>query len=65
MPTPAAGSLEERVVHTVLKRHDNVERLLHGAPGDYCPIFMHHTGRLYVEDWAISFARGVSLSAEA
>ena len=65
MPTPAAGSLEERVVHTVLKRHDEVELLLHGAPGDYCPIFMHHKGHLYVEDWAIGFARCVGLSAEA
>jgi yecA family protein len=63
MPRPAAGSIEERVVNTVLNRHDEVEHLLSDAPGDYGPIFMNDNGRVHVDDWGIGFTLGVGMAA--
>jgi len=33
VPQPKSGSLEERIVGTVLNRHDEVDSFLSGAPG--------------------------------
>ena len=65
MPQPRPGSLEERIVNTVLNRHDEVGALLSGAPGSYCPVFMHDKGKLYVDDWAVGFALGLGMGGEA
>ncbi|MFC2255107.1 UPF0149 family protein [Labrys portucalensis] len=65
MPQTKPGSLEERIVNTVLNRHDEVETLLRNAPGSYSPIFMHDKGKLHVDDWAVGFALGVGLGGEA
>ena len=62
MPRPVAGSIEERVVDTVLNRHDEVEYLLSNAPGDYGPIFMNDNGRVHVDDWGMGFALGVGMA---
>jgi hypothetical protein len=48
------ASIEERLVKTVLNRHDEVDHLLAHAPGDYYPIFMQDNG--IVDAWAIGFA---------
>jgi yecA family protein len=65
MPQTKPGSLEERIVNTVLNRHDEVEALLSDAPGNYRPIFMHHKSKLYVDDWAVGFALGLGMGGEA
>ena len=48
MPQTKPGSIEERLVSTVLNRHDEVGHLLVHAPGDYYPIFMHDKGKTIV-----------------
>lgn len=62
MPKPRPGSVEERVVNTVLNRRDEVEHLLSNAPEHYGPIFMNDNGRVHVEDWGVGFALGVSMA---
>lgn len=59
------GSIEERLVNTVLNRHDEVDHLLSAAPGDYYPIFMHDKGKTVVDAWAIGFALGMGMGGEA
>ncbi len=65
LPQTKPGSIEERLVNTVLNRHDEVGHLLAHAPGDYYPIFMHDKGRTVVDAWAIGFALGLGLGGEA
>ena len=65
LPQTKPGSIEERLVNTVLNRHDEVDHLLAHAPGDYYPIFMHDKGRPVVDAWAIGFALGLGLGGEA
>ncbi|AAB91717.1 putative transposase number 4 of uncharacterized insertion sequence (plasmid) [Sinorhizobium fredii NGR234] len=65
MPQARPGSIEERLVNTVLNRHDEVESLLRDAPGHYYPIFMNHKGKTIVGPWAIGFSLGLSLGGEA
>lgn len=65
VPKTKPGSLEERLVNTVLNRHDEVEHLLSDAPGDYYPIFMHDKGKTIVDAWVIGFALGLGLGGEA
>lgn len=65
MPQAKPGSLEERIVNTVLNRHDEVVALLSDAPGNYRPVFMHDKGKLYVDDWAVGFALGLGMGGEA
>lgn len=66
MPTPEAGTINERIVNTVLNRHDEVKRQLDEAPADYRPIFMYDDkGKMHAEDWAIGFAIGVTLGQDA
>lgn len=64
-PQTRPGSIEERLVNTVLNRHDEVESLLRDAPGHYYPIFMNHKGETIVGPWAIGFSPGLSLGGEA
>jgi yecA family protein len=65
VPKTKPGSLEERLVNTVLNRHDEVEHLLSDEPGNYYPIFMHDKGKTIVDAWAIGFALGLGLGGEA
>lgn len=65
IPQTRPGSIEERLVNTVLNRHDEVESLLRDAPGHYFPIFMNHKGETIVGPWAIGFSLGLSLGGEA
>ena len=65
IPQTRPGSIEERLVNTVLNRHDEVESLLRDAPGHYFPIFMNHKGETIVDPWAIGFSLGLSLGGEA
>lgn len=65
IPQTTPGSIEERLVNTVLNRHDEVERLLRDAPGHYYPMFMNHKGKTGVSHWAIGFALGLGLGGEA
>jgi yecA family protein len=65
IPQTKPGSLEERLVNTVLNRHDEVDHLLANAPGNYYPIFMHDKGKTIVDAWAIGFGLGLGLGGEA
>ncbi|WP_244919906.1 YecA family protein [Rhizobium grahamii] len=65
MPQTKPGSLEERLVNTVLNRHDEVDHLLANAPGNYYPILMQDKGKTVVDAWAIEFALGLGLGGEA
>jgi yecA family protein len=65
VPQTKPGSLEERLVNTVLNHHDAVDTVLRDAPGNYSPIFMHDQGKVHVEDWAIGFALGLTLGGQA
>ena len=65
VPQTKHGSIEERLVNTVLNRHDEVDHLLAHAPGDYYPIFMRDNGKTIVDAWAIGFALGLGLGGEA
>jgi yecA family protein len=65
VPQTKPGSLDERLVNTVLNHHDAVDTFLRNAPGNYGPIFMNDKGRVHVEDWVIGFALGLGLGGEA
>lgn len=65
IPQTKPDSIEERLVNTVLNRHDQVDHLLANAPGDYYPIFMQDNGKTIVDAWAIGFALGLGLGGEA
>lgn len=65
VPQTKPGSIEERLVNTVLNRHDEVDHLLAHAPGDCYPIFMQDKGKTIVDAWAIGFALGLGLGGEA
>lgn len=66
MPMPEAGTINERIVNTVLNRHDEVERQLGEAPADYRPIFMYDDrGRMHAQDWAVGFATGITMGQDA
>ena len=64
-PQTKPGSIEERLVNTVLTRHAEVDHPLANAPGDYYPIFMHDKGKMIVDAWALGFALGLSMGGEA
>ncbi len=49
VPQSKPGSIEERLVNTVLNRHDEVDHFLSNAPGDYYPIFMHDKRKTIVD----------------
>lgn len=64
-PQTKPGSIEERLVNTILNQYDELDHLLAHAPGEYYPIFIHDKGKTIVDAWAIGFALGPGLGGKA
>jgi len=61
-PRMTEGSPEERAVHTIFDRYNEVSTTLAERPQAYRPIFMiDRDGSVVARDWAVGFMLGVGL----
>jgi yecA family protein len=65
IPEGAEGTLEHRLVQTILHRHDEVAGVLAQKPDGYLPLFMNHEGSVITEHWGIGFMMGLGMRSKA
>jgi hypothetical protein len=65
IPEGKEGTLEHRLVQTILHRHDEVAGVLAQKPDGYLPLFMNHEGSVITEHWGIGFLMGIGIRAKA
>lgn len=62
VPHTRPGTPEQRVVDTLVHRHDTVEDTLRRRPDLYSPVFMNHEGVVITHDWGVGFMMGMTLA---
>ena len=65
LPACDAGTPEHLAVNTIFNRYNEVSTTLADYPKAYRPMFMHDSGRILVDHWAVGFMRGIGLRLPA